>query len=176
MNSSHLEDNISRRNGVRAFTLVENMVAIAIVILFFTAIYAINSQSLFLLSAGRGAAIAGKCLQDRTEQLRNCKWSQLTDANYLQNNVLDTSPLGVANLGLVTETVTIKAYPLASPSPAPISVVRANGSANITSTNNSMVDQDMVRVDSSLTWTTGIGGRTRTQSVSTLIAKNIPWP
>ncbi len=163
-----------RLKAERAFSLIENLVAIAIVVLFFGALYAINSQNLFLLNAGRGAAIAGKCLQDRAEQLRNCKWSQLTDANYLQNNVLNTSPLGVANLGLVTETVTIKAYPLASPSPATISVVRANGSANITSTNNSMVNQDMVRVDSSLTWTTGVGGRTRTQSASTLIAKNIP--
>ncbi len=169
MRCPHSYDKTLRLKGERAFTLIENLVATTIVILFFGALYAISSQGLNMLNAGRGAVIASECLQDRTEQLRSCTWSQLTDANYLKNNVLNTAPNGISNLGTVTEKVTIDGYPaVVSP---PISVVRSNGTVMAVS-NGALANRDMVRVDMAVTWSAGIGGRTRTQAVTTLIAKS----
>jgi len=160
------------RKSQDAFTFTENIFAMMIVVLFFAVLYAVNSQSLYILNSGRGAALSDECLQDRIEQLRNCTWSQLTDASYLQSSVLNSSTNGAAHLGQVTETVTVNAYPFAlSP---PISVVRSNGSASIASSNASIANGDLVRVDSSLTWTVGLGGRAHTQATTALIAKYKP--
>ena len=158
--------------SLAAFTLVENAFAVAIVGLFFVTLYALNAQCLYMLNSGREAAAAEQSAQDRLEQLRNCTWAQLTDASYLRDNVLNGSTTGERNLGLVTETVTVNAYPVAL-NPA-ISVVRSNGTATTASLNASIADSDIVRVDLVLNWTAGPGGRSRTQAVTTLIAQNNP--
>ncbi len=155
-----------------AFTLVENAFAVAIVGLFFVALYALNTQCVYMLNSGREAATAEQSEQDRLEQLRNCTWAQLTDANYLRDNVLSASTTGARNLGSVTETVTVNAYPTAL-NPA-ISVVRSNGTATAATSNASIANSDIVRVDLTLNWTAGPGGRSRTQAVTTLIAQNNP--
>jgi Tfp pilus assembly protein PilE len=154
-----------------AFTLIENVFAVAIVGLFFIALYALNSQCVYMLNSGRGAAIAEQSSQDRLEQLRNCTWAQLTDANYLRDNVLNASTTA-RSLGAVTETVTVNAYPIAV-SPV-ISVVRNNGTATTASSNAAIANGDIVRVDLALSWNAGLGGRSRSQAMTTLIAKNIP--
>jgi prepilin-type N-terminal cleavage/methylation domain-containing protein len=151
------------------FTLVENLIAMAIVLLFFAALFAVNSQGLYLLNSGRQAVVANVCLRDRVEQLRDCSWAQLTDSTYLQTSVLNSAPSGASNLGQLTETVTVNSYPIAvNP---PISVARSNGTASVVSTNASIANGALVRVDNTLTWTAGLGGRARTQATSTLMAK-----
>jgi Tfp pilus assembly protein PilE len=154
------------------FTLVENAFAMAIVGLFFVALYALNTQCVYMLNSGREAATAEQSEQDRLEQLRNCTWAQLTDASYLRDNVLSASTTAARNLGLVTETVTVNAYPIGL-NPA-ISVVRSNGTATAASSNPSIANTDIVRVDLALNWKAGPGGRSRTQAVTTLIAQNNP--
>ena len=155
-----------------AFTLVENAFALAIAGLFFVGLYALNTQCLYMVNSGREAAAAEQSAQDRLEQLRNCTWTQLTDASYLRDNVLNASTTGARNLDSVTETVTLNAYPTAL-SPA-ITVVRSGGTASVTSSNASVANSDIVRVDLTLAWRAGPGGRSRTQAMTTLIAQNNP--
>ncbi len=152
------------------FTYIEAMVAVAIVAIFFGALYALNAQALYVLNAGRQAAAAGQSSQDRLEQFRSCTWSQLTDASYIQNSILNGSTISGYNIGGSTETVTLNAYPTAT---TPTRVVRTNNAASTTSTNTNLVNGDMVRIDVSLTWGP-VGARQRTQSVSSVIAKNVP--
>lgn len=154
-----------------AFTFVENIFALAIVAISFVALFTLNTQCLYLLNSGRGAVFATQSLQDRVEQLRNCTWSQLTDASYIQSSVLNSSTNGMQNLGQVTETVTVNAYP--TPLSPPNSVVWSNGSASTVSSNASIANGDMVRVDIVLAWTR-LGNRARTKAMTTVIAKNNP--
>jgi hypothetical protein len=128
-----------------------------------------NSQSLYLLNSGREAIVANVCLRDRVEQLRNCTWAQLTDSNYLRTSVLSSPLTGAANLGQPTETVTINSYPVAGN--PPITLVRTNGAVTVSSTNAAIANSTLVRVDESLSWTAGPGGRNRLQATSTLLAK-----
>jgi hypothetical protein len=151
------------------FTFVENLIAMVIVVLFFAALYGLNCQGLYLLNSGREALVANVCLRDRVEQLRNCTWAQLTDSTYLRTSVLSSSPTGAANLGNLTETLTINSYPTAGN--PPISLTRTNGSASVTTTNAAIANSTLVRVDATLSWTAAPGGRSRTQATSTLLAK-----
>jgi prepilin-type N-terminal cleavage/methylation domain-containing protein len=153
------------------FTYIETMVAVAIVALFFGALYALNTQCLYLLNSGRQAAAAGQSLQDRIEQFRSCTWEQLTDASYIQNNVLNASTTSGYNIVGSTEMVMLTGYPTAT---TPTTVVRTNGTANTISNNSNLVNDDMVRIDVSLTWVAGLGARARSQSLSSIIAKNVP--
>ena len=153
------------------FTYIETVVAVAITAIFFGALYALNTQCLIVLNAGRQAAAAGQSLQDRIERFRTCTWDQLTDASYIQNNILNASTTSGYNIAGSTETVTLSAYPIAT---TPTTVVRTNGTASTTSTNSNLASGDMVRVDVSLTWTAGLAARARSQSLSSIIAKNVP--
>ena|SRR5438477_8166964 len=157
------------RKSQDGFTFVENLIAMAIVLLFFAALFAVNSQALYLLNSGREAVVANVCLRDRVEQLRDCTWAQLTDSNYLRTSVLNSAPSGSSNLGQLTETVTVNSYPVAGN--PPISVVRNNGSVSVVSTNAAIANGALVRVDDTLSWTAGPGGRARQQATSTLMAK-----
>ncbi len=151
------------------FTYIEAMVAVAIVAIFFGALYALNAQGLYVLNAGRQTAAAGQSLQDRMEDFRSCTWEEVTDASYIQNNILNGPTISGDNISGSTETVTLTAYPTATTS---TQVVRTNGTASTTSSNINLVNGDMVRIDVSLTW--GLGARQRTQSFSSVIAKNVP--
>jgi len=154
------------------FTYVEVMVAVAIVAIFFGALYALNANCLYLLSAGRQAAAAAQSLQDRLEQFRRCSWTQLTDASYIKNNILNTSTTSGYNIAGSTETVTLNTYPLATTTPT--TIVRANGTTTTISTNSNLVNTDLVRIDVALNWSSNVGKRARSQSISSLIAKNVP--
>lgn len=156
------------------FTYIEAMVAVAIVAIFFGALYALNAQGLYVLNAGRQAAAAGQSLQDRIEQFRSCTWDQLTDASYIQNNILSGSTISGYNIAGSTETVTLTTFPPPPIATTPTIVVRTNGTASTTSTNSNLVNGDIVRIDVSLTWVAGLGARPRSQSVSSIIAKNVP--
>ena len=158
--------------GPAAFTFIDNVFAMAIVGLCFVSLYALNSQCMHLLNSGRAAAFAAQSLQDRTEQLRKCTWAQVTSASYIQSSILNSATNAAQNLGQLTETVTVNAYPTAL-NPA-ISVVRTSGGASTVSSNASIANGDMVRVDIALTWSAGLGGRTRTQTATTVIAENNP--
>ena len=153
------------------FTYIEAMVAVAVVALFFGALYALNAQCLNVLNSARQTAAAGQSLQDRIEQFRSCTWDQVTDATYIQNSILNAATTSGYNIAGSIETVTLSAYPIAT---TPTQVVRANGTASTTSTNSNLVNGDIVRIDVSLTWVAGLGARARSQSVSSIIAKNVP--
>jgi Tfp pilus assembly protein PilV len=160
---------LSLRGNESGFTFIENLVAMVIVVLFFGALYAINSQGLYVLNSGREAVVANVCLRDRVEQLRNCTWAQLTNLPYLRTNVFNSTPGGATNLTDLTETLTINSYPVAGN--PPISLTCANGSVTVTSNNAAIANSTLVRVDEVLSWTAGPGGRPRVQATTTLIAK-----
>jgi prepilin-type N-terminal cleavage/methylation domain-containing protein len=169
MNLPYPSGELPHCDAEQGFTFIENLIAMAIIVLFFGALFAVNSQGLYLLNSGREAVVANVCLRDRVEQLRDCSWVQLTDSTYLRTSVLNSAPTGSSNLGQLTETLAINSYPDAvNP---PISVVRSNGSVSVASTNAAIANGALIRVDATLSWTAGPGGRPRSQTTSTLIAR-----
>jgi len=157
--------------SARGFTFVENIIAMGIVVLFFSSLYAINSQCLYLLSSGRGAVFAEQALQDRMESLRSCTWYNLTNASYLQNNILNTTTTAGSNLGQPTETIMLDNYP--TPTGTPIQVTRTGRTVSIVSNNQTILNSDpgLLRANIIITWTQGTGSRVRTLSTTSIISK-----
>jgi type II secretory pathway pseudopilin PulG len=155
-----------------AFTLIENLFAMAIVALCFIALYSLSSQALYQVNSGREAVAAKQSLSDRMEQFRGCSWNQITSATYLQNYVMNASTASEGRLGNPVETLTVNTYP--TPSTKSIQITRSNGTTSTVSTNPAIASGDILRVDIALTWVTAPGKRTRTQSRNTVVARTAP--
>lgn len=154
-----------------AFTLIDQVFAVAIVSGFFAALYALNGQCLYLLSAGREMTSAQQALQDRMEQIRNLQWANVNDPNYVANNLMNTPSPSVAALGSATETLVVNSYPIAVNPPMQITR-SASGTVTITSTNSAIVNGDLVRIDVTLNWLASPGPRARSASSTTVWGEN----
>lgn len=159
-----------RRKAAAGFSLIDNLVAVAIVTGTFTALYAMSAQCSYVLKSGRETTSAQQVLQDRIEQLRNLQWSQATDPNYLVNNVLNQASANGATLPKLSETITVNTYPTAL-SPA-IQVTRTAGTATVVSSNSLVANGVLARIDVTENWTAAHCGRARAASLSTIISVN----
>ena len=161
--------------GIRpqsGFTLVDVMVAITLVVASFTALYALGGRCFYVINSGKELTSAQQVLQDRIEQLRNLQWTQVTDPNYLANNVLNQASSNAAYLNSLSETVTIYAYPppAAPPTPTPIQLTVSNGSVTTGSTNSTIASGNLCRIDVTESWTAGRTGLARSITNTTVQA------
>ena len=153
------------------FTFVETLFAVGLVATFFVTLFAVSSQCMYFVNASRELLIAGQTAQSRLDQVRNCTWTQLTDANYIANNILNTAVNGSSSLGTVTEVVTINAFPTAV-SPA-MQITRSGGTTTINSTNSTIASGDMATINVLLSWSAAPGARSRSLAVSTTWVENV---
>jgi prepilin-type N-terminal cleavage/methylation domain-containing protein len=144
------------RKTQSGFTLVDSLVAIAIMAGVFAALYALSGQCVYVINSGRELTSAQQVLQDRVEQLRNLQWAQVTDSNYLANNVFNQASQNGSYLNGLSETISVNAYPTGV-SPA-IQLTVSSGSVTINSTNSAIAQGSLVRIDITDAWT---AGRTR---------------
>lgn len=163
----------SSRPGT-AFTLVETAFAVALVAIFFVGLFLIDSQCLYYVNCSRELLSASSMLQARMEQIRNCHWSQITDANgtYLSSSsVLGTAVTGGSSLGAITEVITVDSYPTATGTP--IKVTRAsNGTVTVNQTNSSVTTGDLASITIQTSWTTAPGARSRLVALTTIWGEN----
>lgn len=159
-----------------AFSLIEVLGAVVVIGLGLTTLFAANSRAMGMLRSAKQAAVASKCLQQRIEQIRNYNWTQVTDAQSMQD-LYGVPPLPSIELPGFSEQVTISAYtppipPDAAPTPAPpyLQVTRSNsGTVTLASDNPDLVDGATVRVDVQITWPNANGG-TRMRETSVIIS------
>ena len=146
------------------------MVAIALIAIGFPALYAINSQCLYVVNASRQAFDCNQALQDRMEQFRNCTWAQVTDSSYVAGNIMNIAGKNSGSLKSITEVVTINAYPTAvNP---PIQITRSNGTITVNSTNAAIASGNLVKIDITLSWTQGLGKKSRLEACSAIYGQN----
>src|SRR5438105_4748053 len=117
MLSNHLMKSRSRvsvrlrpAGSADAFTLVDSLLACAILALALGAVFAISSYSLQTLRRGRDEMSSSQVLQQRIEQLRIANWQRVTDPVWLANNILNVEADGGFALPALKETITITPY------------------------------------------------------------------
>ena len=153
----------TRRDG---FTVVEASVAGAIIILFLTSLFALNSTVMRLLGSSAETSSASQELQQRVEQVRLANWNQITDPTWVQTYLLGTPTDASVNLPGITETLTVTTY--VSPASSAASYAAAStgasftikrsstGAFTVTSSSSppasSLPNQEMVQVDLAVSW------------------------
>lgn len=150
-----------------AFTFLEVLIGMGILVWFLAGLCVAGSRVIMLLEAQREVVAASQLIQERTEQLRSATYSQLTNATYVQTNLLNTPTNTEAMLHSLVETVTISPYPATAATP--LQETRQQGAVTINSTNTALATAAVVRLDYQLSWLSQ-RGTTRTRQISTIVA------
>jgi prepilin-type N-terminal cleavage/methylation domain-containing protein len=153
---------MSRRSRARqsGFSLVEVVVATALVTLGLSGIYAMQGQTLQVMRSARDSGSASQLLQQRIEDLRMCNYADVTKSAglvFLMNGSggkMDSED-ELAHLRNLRESVTISTYARAGVTPVPaeqaFTVTRTNGVATA-STALDLSAQTQVMVRLGVTW------------------------
>ena len=157
------------------FTLAEVICAAAILVLFVSAIFAVNQKVLASLKAQKETLAATQIFQERIEQLRynaasGIAGSNIADINWLKTNIYNADTQSISTLGpSAAETIVLSVYPV--PVGTAAQLTRTNGTANTDSTGDpSIPSATLVRADLQLTWTSS-SGRSRLRRTSTVLGK-----
>ena len=154
-------------------TILEVVLAGAIVALFLGSLFVLNSTGIGIVKAHRETAAANLCLQERLEQSRAANWSEITEADWIKAQILQAPAPGSSLLRNLEEQITVSVYPPPSPAVAATSVRRRpDGQVEILSrmSATTLAAIQTVRVDFRDTWTSARNGRTRVRETSTVLA------
>jgi prepilin-type N-terminal cleavage/methylation domain-containing protein len=101
-----------QRASTAAFTLLESMVACAVIAIGLAGTYSINGQCMDVLRMAKDEASASQVIQQRIESLRIANWQRISDNVWIRDHLLNASADGSAALPGLVETVTIMPYPI----------------------------------------------------------------
>jgi prepilin-type N-terminal cleavage/methylation domain-containing protein len=154
------------------FTLVEMMVACAIIAFGIASIYLLNSQCLAVLKSAKDEASASQVLQQRIEQLRIANWQRVTSTTWIRDNLLNTSADGSNPLTNLAETVVVTPYNSSStPVPNPNKFTRTAGVAAADGGNTSLLNETGVQVMWKITWNGVPNGKSHKRETMTVLGK-----
>ena len=165
------------RAGTGGFTVLEAAISGAIILLFLTSLFALNSNMMHLLECASEAANASQDLQQRVEQVRLSDWQQISNPTWVQANFFITNESAV-NLPGMKETITVAPYcpPSATPSnnsPGSFTVTHAsNGAVTLSPAGygpTTLLSQQMLQVSVTITWPSW--NRSQSRALSTLISQ-----
>ena len=91
----------------RASTILEAAFASAILTVVLSGLFVLQSDMMRMLSASTEATNASAHLQTRVEQVRLANWSQLTDPQWVQTNLLSSVTDADVNLSGLAEAYTV---------------------------------------------------------------------
>ena len=164
--------------GSGGFTILETMVSSALLMLFLTSLFALNSTVMRMLRSATETADASQELQCRVEQIRLANWTQVTSADSM-GKLLRKETDATLDLPDVVETLLVRPYSFDQPEQAPAfklqrapdkTISTAPDGPAATGRDLSKPDVGMIRCDVTVTWRSW-GGRTRTRTLSTVVSR-----
>ena len=120
--------------------------------LFLGSLFAINSSSMGTIKMARETAAASQVLQQRVESMRIANWHQITDADWIKANLMNTSAPGSTDLKSVSETLLLSPY--GSANVGNTQLTRTGGFVVINSENTALLTENAIKV----TWTVNYTG------------------
>ena len=147
-------------------TLVEVLVAVLLVAIFFASIFELNAVCLRCIDASKESLAAVQSVQDRSEVLRNLAFSDLTSTSFVQN-LMNTAANPAPFSQKATEIVTISKYPTPS---GVTQFTRAPDGTVTTDSTATDLGTGLLKVDVQVSWTMTVGGRSRIEQTSSIIS------
>lgn len=169
--SSHLALDPARNRNCAGAVIVEALAAAMIIGLFMGGLFEMNALNLRTIRAGKETVAASLVLQERLDQVRNTTWANVSLAAHLQT-ILNAPAASASALPQLSEQITVSAYPATAPMPPSAVVTRAaNGATAVVSSNPDLSELPTVRADVTITWRSSPRAKTRTRTLSTIIAE-----
>lgn len=159
------------RRQTGGFTLIEAVVAVAIVVIGFAGAFATVVQAGRMVSGSEEESLVMSGLEQRIDQLRLLNWTALTDGTGIVNDVWTARPEAVAGITVSQETITISPCNVAG-----TQTLQATWDGNLTPTTSftggtALSGAGAVKIVATLTWTGRRSGRVRTESLVTVISR-----
>lgn len=151
---------LSKTSSQSGTSLVEATIAACTSALFLGSLFTMNMTAMRTMRTAREAANASQILQQRVEGMRIANWHQVTNADWVKNNLLNTNAPGTDALKNVTETLTL--VPYGSGNSGNTQIVRSGNSTQIVSRNSNLLTEGAMKV----IWTVAYNGGTQGQSTS----------
>ncbi len=151
-----------------AASLIETLVAMLLIAVFLTSQYAATSRVWAVLRASLESNAANRVVNGRAEQIRASTWDQITSAAYFQATILSVPADAAGELGTLSETIDVTAYPPPAVNPQALQITRDNDSAVATTVaagDGTMISQSGVRINLTARWTAK-GGKARTRQMT----------
>jgi len=158
------------RKPLAGVTLVETMMAVALVAVFFVSIFEVNGLCLRYITSSKNNVAVLQGVQDRLEQLRNLSFANLTSASYVQSLMAMPANGSEFLARSPTEVVTFSAYPTPDASDTQITLSAGGSSATIGSTDSNLSNAKLVKINITYTWAEAFGGRSRSEQTETIIS------
>ena len=166
------------QNNTTGVTLVEAMVAVALVLGFFIAIFEINGICLRYIKSSKNNIAALQGVQDRLEQLRNLAFTSLASASTVQTLMATPANASEFLARSPTEVVTFTGYQsmanyfagTSDGTQTKITLSPAASSATINSTDANLSTATLVKINVTYTWTEALGGRPRSEQSETIVS------
>lgn len=160
---------LSKKAQFSGSSLVEASIAACTSALFLGSLFTMNMTAMKAIRTAREATSASQVLQQRVESMRIANWHQITNADWVTNNLLNTSAAGADSLKQTTETLTL--IPYDSTSTATTQIVRSGGTARIVNRNNSLLTESAVKVVWTLAYNGGVNSQSTTRQTVAILAK-----
>ena len=151
------------------FALIECTIATAISALFLGSLFLMNSSAMDTIQMARESACASQVLQQRIESMRIANWHQVTDANWVSANLLNTDAPGANQLKNVSETLTL--VPYGSGTVGNTQLTRISGAVNIVSNNSALLAESAVKIIWTVNYKAAPNDRPISRQIVAILAK-----
>lgn len=152
-----------------AFTLMETTVAAALAAVFLSSLFTLNVSTMDTIRCSKESIAASQVLQQRMESMRIANWHEVTDADWLHDNLLNTAVSGSTPLKNLSETLTITAY--GSTNVGNTQLTRSNGTATILNENPTLLTENAIKVIWTVNYIGAPNGRSVSRQIVAILAK-----
>ncbi len=161
-----------QRGEDAAFSLIETLVAVAMVAIGFLGAFATAVHAGKLVSASDEDALACTGLEQRIDQIRLLSWPELTDGTGITTKVWTARPEPTTGMTVTQETLTISPWDVVA---AKTLTATWNGtsspSVGFNASAQPLSDASAVKVVATLTYTGRRSGRPQTRSLVTVVSR-----
>lgn len=160
---------LRKRASMAAFTLLESVVACAVIAVGLAGTYAVNGQCMNVLRMAKDEASASQVLQQRVEHLRIGNWQRVTSPTWIATNILNASADGSVKLNNLVETVSVVPYPITGTDNP--NTFRRDNSGVTSGSNVSFLSQNALVITWRAEWNGLPNGKKHTREIVTVLGK-----
>ena len=160
---------LSKTSGQSGASLIEATIAACTGALFLGSLFTMNMTGMRTMRTAREAANASQVLQQRVEAMRIANWHQITNADWVKNNLLNTNAAGTDALRNVTETLTL--VPYGSSTAGNTQLVRTGNTTQIVNNNAALQTEWAMKVIWTVAYSGGPQAKTTTRQAVAILSQ-----